>query len=170
MFLPKHISLLAVAGLLALAGCGGSGSSKSSGIYGDGAAATPAAKSQSGGAASVKLAKSGLGRILVDGQGRTLYLFEADKGPSSTCSGACAAAWPPLTTSGTPVAGTGITASKLSTSKRSDGAMEVTYNGHPLYTYAGDQSAGQTNGQGSDQFGAEWYVLSAAGQKVEHGS
>src|SRR5215211_2607424 len=106
-------------------------------------------------------------RILVDGQGRTLYLFEADRGSTSACNGACASVWPPLKTSGKPKAGSGVSASKLGTARRADGSTGVTYNGHPLYTYAGDSGPGQTSGEGIDGFGAEWYVLSATGNKVE---
>jgi predicted lipoprotein with Yx(FWY)xxD motif len=107
--------------------------------------------------------------MLVDGRGRTLYLFEADKGTASRCDGACASVWPPLTTAGSPVAGAGVSASKLGTAKRGDGTTEVTYHGHPLYTYAGDSPPGQTTGQGSDDFGAEWYAVSAAGTPIESG-
>jgi len=160
------IVILAV-GLVALAvviaGCGGSGGG--GGAYGAARATTPS----SGGKASVKLASTKLGSVLVDAKGRTLYLFEADKGPMSACSGACASIWPPLTTSGKPSAGAGVTASKLGTTKRSDGATEVTYNGHPLYTYAGDSAPGQTSGQGLDDYGAEWYALSAGGDKIDNG-
>src|SRR3954471_11926057 len=147
---------------IAVAGCGGGGA------YGghDTKSASPAAGS---GGTSVALAGSKLGKILVDGTGRTLYLFEADKGKASACGGACASVWPPLTTKGGATAGAGLTASKLGSIKRSDGTAEVTYNGHPLYTFAGDRAAGQTTGQGSDDFGAEWYVLSAAGNKIEKG-
>ena len=120
-------------------------------------------------AASVKLKATSLGKILADGHGRTLYLFEQDKGPKSTCFGACAAAWPPLTTQAKPTAGAGVAAAKLGTIKRTGGS-EVTYAGHPLYLYAGDSAPGQTNGQGLDQFGAEWYALSGAGHKVEQGA
>jgi predicted lipoprotein with Yx(FWY)xxD motif len=161
-----HARTAAVAGVaalaLAVAGCGGG----SGGAYGGSSGAPAAAGS---GAASVALAQSDLGKILVDGQGRTLYLFEADKGTASTCAGACASAWPPLTTAGSPIAGAGVSASKLGTTKRGDGTTEVTYHGHPLYTYAGDGAPGQTTGQGSDDFGAEWYVLSAAGTPIETG-
>ncbi|MET9763550.1 hypothetical protein ABZ016_31665 [Streptomyces sp. NPDC006372] len=116
----------------------------------------------------VKTASAGkLGTILVDGKGRTLYLFEADKSTTSTCSGACAAAWPPLLTSGAPSAGGSAQSGLLGTSKRSDGKEQVTYHGHPLYRYAGDAAPGDTNGQGLDQFGAEWYVLNAGGDKVD---
>ena len=117
--------------------------------------------------ATVQLESTPLGKVLADGKGRTLYLFEKDKGPKSTCFGACASAWPPLTTSGNPKAGAGISAAKLGTSSRGSGDREVTYDGHPLYLYAGDSGPGETSGQGLNQFGAEWYVLSAAGQKVE---
>jgi len=116
---------------------------------------------------TVALKKTDLGPILVDSSGRTLYLFEKDKGDKSNCSGACATAWPPLTTSAKPTTATGVTASLLGTTKRADGKTEVTYNGHPLYTYVGDGAPGQTSGEGVDQFGAEWYVLSAHGNKVE---
>ena len=116
---------------------------------------------------TVAAKKTDLGTILVDSSGRTLYLFEKDKGDNSSCSGACAAAWPPLTTSAKPTTGTGVTASLLGTTKRSDGKTEVTYNGHPLYTYVGDGAPGQTSGEGLKQFGAEWYVLSPHGNKVE---
>jgi predicted lipoprotein with Yx(FWY)xxD motif len=77
--------------------------------------------------------------------------------------------WPPLTTNSKPLSGTGLSATKLGTTKRSDGTTEVTYNGHPLYTYAGDSGPGQTTGEGSQDFGAEWDVLSAAGNKIEFG-
>jgi len=159
---------IAAAGLvalaLALAGCGGGGG------YGTSSSSAPATAPPSrGNGPSVKLASTKLGSVLVDAKGRTLYLFEADKGPMSACSGACASVWPPLTTSGKPSAGEGVTASKLGTTKRSDGATEVTYNGHPLYTYAGDSAPGQTSGQGLDDYGAEWYVLSAGGSKIDNG-
>jgi predicted lipoprotein with Yx(FWY)xxD motif len=150
-----------------IAGCGGSDDNNSV----TPPAASASASTQRGGGATVDVESTGeLGKILVDSKGRTLYLFEKDTGTKSTCSGACAAAWPPLTTSGKPKAGAGANASMLGTTKRSDGTREVTYNGHPLYYYAGDQAAGDTNGQGLDQFGAEWYVLSPAGHKVEDGS
>jgi predicted lipoprotein with Yx(FWY)xxD motif len=100
---------------------------------------------------------------------RTLDLFEADKTTKSTCNGACAGVWPPLTTSGRPMAGQGVKASLMTTSTRNDGRKQVVYNKHPLYYYSGDSKAGDTNGQALNQFGAEWYVLDAAGNKVEKG-
>jgi predicted lipoprotein with Yx(FWY)xxD motif len=117
----------------------------------------------------IRLANSNLGRILVNGKGQTLYLWQADRGSSSTCNGACASAWPAVITNGAPVAGAGVSGAKLGTTKRSDGTTEVTYNGHPLYTYIGDSSPGQATGEGSLEFGAEWDVVSAAGNKIDTG-
>jgi predicted lipoprotein with Yx(FWY)xxD motif len=118
---------------------------------------------------AVAVGSSGLGSILVDSQGRTVYMFGADSGTTSACTGACAAAWPPVQAMGTPTAGNGANATLVSTTSRSDGTTQVTYNGHPLYTYAGDSAQGQTNGQGLDDYGAGWYVLSAAGSKIDNG-
>jgi len=145
---------------LVVAACGGS-SGSSGGAYGG----STASRSSSG-KGSVALASTKLGKVLVDGNGRTLYLFEADKGTMSNCDGACASAWPPLTTSGKPTAGAGVAASKLGTAKRVDGTTGVTYAGHPLYTYAGDGAPGQTAGEGLTDYGAPWYALSAAGKTV----
>src|SRR4051794_22028291 len=142
---------------LAVAACGGSSGSG----YGGGSTAA-----SSSGKGAVALASTKLGKVLVDGKGRTLYLFEADKGAMSKCDGACASAWPPLTTSGKPTAGAGVVAAKLGTAKRADGTTGVTYDGHPLYTYAGDGAPGQTTGEGLTDYGAAWYALSAAGKSV----
>ena len=117
--------------------------------------------------ARVAVANSGLGRLLVDGRGRTLYLFEKDKHGKSACTGRCASFWPPLITSGKPLATAGAKTSLLATIKRADGRLQVTYNHHPLYTFVKDTRKGQTNGEEVDAFGAEWYVVSAAGAKVE---
>jgi predicted lipoprotein with Yx(FWY)xxD motif len=149
---------------LVAAGCGAAASA-SGGAYGGPAASTAAPAA--GAAAVVATRASSLGPILVDGRGRTLYLFEQDRGTTSTCDGSCAAIWPPLTTKAAPQAGTGAAGTKLGTTRRADGTLEVTYGGHPLYAYAGDAKPGDTTGQGVDQFGAEWYVLSPAGTKVE---
>jgi predicted lipoprotein with Yx(FWY)xxD motif len=155
------IATASVAITLLAAGCGGKSSSSSS---------APASSSGTAAAGAIVAVKdSKLGNILVDGSGRTLYLFERDKGTTSTCSGACASGWPPYTTSGAPQAGSGAAASLLGTTTRADGKTEVTYHGHPLYYFAGDSTPGDTNGQGVEAFGAEWYVLSAAGDKVEKG-
>jgi predicted lipoprotein with Yx(FWY)xxD motif len=118
---------------------------------------------------AVALRNSPLGQILVDGSGRTLYLFEADKRSVSSCYGDCASVWPPLVAKGTLDGGAGINRSLLSTTTRNDGSLEVTYNGHPLYYFVSDKQAGDTTGEAISSFGAEWYVLSAAGSKVDNG-
>ena len=115
---------------------------------------------------TVDIARSPLGRILVDSKGRTLYDFPPDMQGASTCYGACAALWPPVTTIGKPHAGAGVSGSLLGTTKRSDGKVEVTYNGHPLYYYVADTKRGQTTGQGLNQFGAPWWVLTPGGKEI----
>jgi predicted lipoprotein with Yx(FWY)xxD motif len=124
------------------------------------------AANQSAGA-KVGVAKTGLGRVLVDGRGRTLYLFAKDKRGTSTCTAQCAGYWPPLIAAGKPLAGPGAKASLLGTTRRADGRLQVTYNHHPLYTFVKDSRKGQTNGEAVDAFGAEWYAVSAGGAKVE---
>jgi predicted lipoprotein with Yx(FWY)xxD motif len=119
--------------------------------------------------ARLHIAKSHLGRILVDRRGITLYDFVKDKGKTSVCYGACAALWPPLITHGKPVAGHGVRRSLLGTTKRKDGKLEVTYRGHPLYYFVSDRKPGQTTGQGLNQFGGPWWVLSAAGKEIHRG-
>jgi predicted lipoprotein with Yx(FWY)xxD motif len=116
---------------------------------------------------TVALRNSAFGPILVDGSGRTLYLFEADGKNMSTCNGDCAAVWPPLITSGTPQAADGVNQSLLTTTTRSDGSLEVVYNGHPLYYFVTDKQAGDVTGEAISSFGAEWYVLSASGSKID---
>ena len=117
-------------------------------------------------AATIDVAKGDLGSILVDSQGRTLYLFRRDSGTKSACTGACAIDWPPLRATGKPTAGGGATASILAASARSDGKPQITYNGHPLYLFSGDQKPGDTNGEGVNAFGGLWYALSSAGNQV----
>jgi predicted lipoprotein with Yx(FWY)xxD motif len=161
----RSITFLATAAVipltaLALASCGGGTS--------DATASTAPPKTANGRSATVGVANVGpLGAILVDSKGRTVYLFEKDTGIKSTCSGACATEWPPVTTNGKPTVGKGVTASMLGTTNRSDGTTQVTYNGHPLYLFQADQKPGDATGQDVDAFGAKWYVLSPAGQKVE---
>ena len=99
--------------------------------------------------------------------GRTLYLFEKDKTTASTCDGACASVWPPLTTNGKPQAQAGISAAKLGTTKRNDGKVEVTYAGHPLYYYVSDTEPGQLSGEGLDQFGATWDAVAPSGKGID---
>jgi predicted lipoprotein with Yx(FWY)xxD motif len=134
------------------------------------AASSPAASASGGTAAMISLSSvSGIpGKFLVDAQGRTMYLWEADKSGTSTCTGACAAAWPPVTVSGSPQAGSGVDQAMLGTVKRDDGTMQLTYNKHPLYYFAADTAAGQDHGQGSKAFGAGWYVVNAQGAKIDN--
>lgn len=137
-------------------------------------AATSAALAFAGGsrtgAARVDVATSRLGRILVDGKGISLYDFPPDRGTTSVCYGACAALWPPLLTQAKPVAGPGAARSLLGTTRRKDGKLQVTYGGHPLYYFVTDRKPGQTTGQGVDQFGGPWWVISPAGKEIHrHG-
>jgi predicted lipoprotein with Yx(FWY)xxD motif len=114
----------------------------------------------------VGVASSQLGRILVDARGRTLYLFARDKRGKSSCSGTCAAYWPPLIASGKPHAISGAKGSLLGTTRRADGRLQVTYRHHPLYRFSGDTKRGLTSGQGLDDFGGKWWVVSPAGNKI----
>jgi predicted lipoprotein with Yx(FWY)xxD motif len=130
------------------------------------AAALAFAGAAKNGGARVNVARTPLGRILVDGKGIALYDFPPDRGKMSVCYGACAALWPPLLTHGKPVAGHGVRASLLGTTKRKDGRLQVTYGGHPLYSFVTDRKPGQTTGQGVDQFGGPWWVISPAGKEI----
>jgi predicted lipoprotein with Yx(FWY)xxD motif len=116
---------------------------------------------------TVAVGKTALGTILVDSRGRTLYLFEKDRNGVSMCNTACKSYWPPLTSRRLPRAGKGVHQSLLRLGRAHDGVRQVVYAGHPLYTFVGDKRAGQTTGEGLNNFGAEWYALSAGGQKVE---
>lgn len=169
------IAVLAVGALLAIAGCGGGSSSNSSGeggAYGSGGetstAKSEAASSEAGGDGVVAVAKSPeLGKaILVDSKGFTLYDFHKDKGTKSACYGACAGVWPPLTTGGSPQAMSGAEAGKLGTAKRSDGTVQVTYAGHPLYTYTADTKPGDAKGNDFSSYGAQWYALLPSGEEA----
>jgi predicted lipoprotein with Yx(FWY)xxD motif len=155
------LAAVAVVGLaLALSACSSSPSSSSS----NSSTSSTGAPSAS---ATVKSTSSAqYGAILVDSAGMTLYMLSSDTPTTSTCTGSCVSIWPPLISSGTPLAGPGLNASLLGTLTRSDGSKQVTYNGHPLYTYSGDSSAGQVNGEGIKAFGGTWYVLDTAGQAV----
>ena len=155
----RYLAALAIPGVAVAVAVSGASSSAA------GTTATTAAAP----AAKVELQNTKFGKVLADARSRTLYMFEKDKRGSkkSTCFGQCAAAWPPLTTTGKPKAARGVSASKLGTINRGHGVKQVTYNGWPLYRFQGDTRARQTNGEGLDAFGAHWYVLSSAGKKVE---
>ena len=115
---------------------------------------------------TISLRTTAAGKVLVAANGRTLYLFTADKGKKSTCYGQCAAYWPPLFAD-TPTVGAGLKASILGTTKRRDGKLQVTYAGHPLYFFVQDKKAGQVNGEGFVHFGGSWWVVSAAGMSIK---
>lgn len=175
----RPLALLAAASSLAalLAGCGSSSSSSSSST----AASTPATTQSTAASTSTTATATGagvavqtkhakLGTILAAGPKKlTVYLFEKDKGTTSACEGACASAWPPVTTQGSPVAGAGAIAADLGTIKRADGTEQVTYKGHPLYFFSEDKDSGDAYGQGSTAFGAGWYVLKPSGEKIDEG-
>ena len=129
-------------------------------------AAGSVAQSATGTSATVALRKTKLGMILVNSRGHTLYLFAKDRNGKSACSGSCAKFWPPSLRSGRPTAGSGVKASMLGTTKRSNGSLQLTYNKHPLYTFTLDKQAGQTKGEGMLAFGARWYAVSAKGTAV----
>jgi predicted lipoprotein with Yx(FWY)xxD motif len=126
------------------------------------AAAQPGARTT-----SVTTARTALGRIVTDGRGRSLYLFEKDRHGRSACSGVCATYWPPLRAGGRTAAIKGAKASLLGSIRRADGSRQVSYAGHPLYLFSGDTGRGQTNGEGLRDFGAGWYVLMPSGKKID---
>jgi predicted lipoprotein with Yx(FWY)xxD motif len=162
---------------IAAAGCGGSSSSSSAPASGTNASGSGGAgaygygggggSSSSASAVTVKAASSPLGTILVDQDGKTLYLFEADSNNMSNCSGSCLSLWPPVMANGTATAGSGVSAGMIGTAT---GSSQVTYAGHPLYWFSGDTKAGDTNGEGLNDFGGLWYAISPAGKAVVQSS
>jgi predicted lipoprotein with Yx(FWY)xxD motif len=159
-----------------VAACGSSGSASTAATTGSGAAGSSATASTSATAtpaaskgAAVSVTKGKEGTFLTGAGGRALYLWVADSKGMSSCSGACAKAWPPLTTKGKPVGTGSVKSSQLGTIKRSDGTEQVTYNGHPLYYFEGDPKSGTTTGQGSDAFGAKWWLVTPAGAAITSG-
>jgi predicted lipoprotein with Yx(FWY)xxD motif len=183
------LSAFAVLGALVIAGCGsssnettgesasgGSAENTSSaaasggGAYGGGGESSSTTASETsaegGGTTFVSTGKAGdLGQVIVDSEGMTLYDFHKDKGTTSSCYGQCEKYWPPMTTSGEAKAKGGAQASMLGTSERKDGTMQVTYNGHPLYTFAEDKKPGEANGNDFKAFGAQWYALMPNGEE-----
>jgi predicted lipoprotein with Yx(FWY)xxD motif len=156
MRIKKFVLATAPAAIAVIAaGCGG------------GAHGAPPSGSTKVAGSTIAVRASKLGALLVDGSGRTVYLFEADRTPASTCYSACASIWPPLIAKTAPTAGRQAAKTQLGTIKRRDGQTQVTYRGHPLYYYAGDQKPGATAGQGLNQFGAKWYVVAPSGHKID---
>jgi predicted lipoprotein with Yx(FWY)xxD motif len=186
--LRRSFTLASLAGTIALlAGCGGSTSSTSTTTNAaSGAAATQAAPSSPYGKSSpaaatatattasapsaagvqITVKRAKLGEIVAAGPRRlTVYLFEADRGGASACTGACVSVWPPVTTAAAPSAG--ASAAALGTITRADGTKQVTYGGHPLYFFAQDKDQGDAYGQGVKSFGSAWYMLMPAGSKLD---
>ncbi|MDQ2944014.1 MAG: hypothetical protein M3R21_10155 [Candidatus Dormibacteraeota bacterium] len=156
LWLTTAITTLA----LVVAGCG-----DTSGRYSSGT--SPSASPAAAGEKIAVATNAKLGQILVDESGMTVYLFVADTGTASTCYTTCAAIWPPVLTTGAPQVGTGAQASLLGTTTRTDGKVEVTYAGHPLYYFVKDKAAGDVTGQGINGFGALWWVLSPSGAAIQ---
>lgn len=152
--------MLPAIALMAAVACGGSTPSTST------TTASPSAPAVTTTATIATANNAGLGKILVDGSGRTLYLFEKDTSTASTCYNACATFWPPLLTKDAPQAGAGVNAALLGTTKRNDGTLEVTYAGHPLYYVITDHNPGDASGQNVNNFGAAWFVLGPDGNKI----
>jgi predicted lipoprotein with Yx(FWY)xxD motif len=151
----KLAAPLAVA-LLAAAACS-SGSSSSSGSTSNGTATSSTV---------ITTKTSSGGSFLTNSAGRAIYLFMADSSGKSACSGACAAAWPPVVATGQPTASGGAQSSDLGTITRSDGTKQVTYDGHPLYYFEGDTGPGTDKGQGLNGFGALWYLVAPSGSSI----
>jgi predicted lipoprotein with Yx(FWY)xxD motif len=154
---------------VAVAGSGGTAAAAPAYGSGYGAAGSPSAPSAppAPSAATVTNRSTNLGPTLVDGTGRTLYLFESDTPTTSTCNGSCASVWPPASAASTPHATGGTRVDLLGTLRRTDGTTQLTYKGHPLYYFAGDAKPGDTTGQGLDQFGAKWYALTPGGGTID---
>jgi predicted lipoprotein with Yx(FWY)xxD motif len=144
---------------LVVAGCGGSSSSSST--------STASETSASSGGGTVSAAEiSGLGTVLVNSEGMTVYMFAKDRGTTSSCYGACEQGWPPVLAEGKPTAGEGAMSSQLGTTERKDGTMQVTYAGHPLYTFVEDKAPGEATGNESTAFGGKWSVMDETGEAV----
>jgi predicted lipoprotein with Yx(FWY)xxD motif len=164
---PLRVVLTASAFALAgLAGCGGGDDATPTGA--STSTAAPPAPAPAATGTKVKVADSDFGEILFDGSDQAIYMFDAEKTPASECYGACAEAWPPVLTKGAPAAGSGADAAKLGTTKRKDGADQVTYAGNPLYHYHGDPP-GQVLCQNVDEFGGLWLVVKPSGAPVTSG-
>lgn len=178
------VAACAVAVVLVAAGCGGS--SSASGLYGSGKSSSTAKAGANAGmygsgqtspstataaatAATLGVGKTGLGQVLVNSAGHTLYLFAKDQNGRSACSGTCAGYWPPLISKGQPMALRGLNQALVGTTTRADGTEQVTYAGHPVYMFVQDSKPGQTNGEGLTDFGGSWDALSPSGATIEGG-
>jgi predicted lipoprotein with Yx(FWY)xxD motif len=162
MPVPVKVGIPLASALLATA-CSSAATASSSSPSSAPAAGSSASASTTGTVISTQAGSAGT--FLTDG-GRAVYLWAKDGMNMSACTGACASAWPPVPATGTLTATGGAQASDLGTITRSDGTKQVTYDGHALYFFAGDSAAGQTNGQGSDSFGAKWWLVAPSGAKI----
>ena len=160
-------ALVAACGSSHAAASGGASSGSSSGSSGSSASAVSATPA-SDHALRLSIVSGKDGRYLAGAGGRAIYLWEADGHDMSHCSGACAQAWPPLLTKSKPAAGNGVKSSDLGTIAHKGAEKQVTYHGHPLYYFIGDPGRGTTKGQGSDAFGAKWWLVSPAGAAITH--
>jgi predicted lipoprotein with Yx(FWY)xxD motif len=158
----------AVGAAVLVAACSSGGSSSSTGAASSSpaGASAPSSAASGSGATVITTASSSGNTFLTNGSGRAVYLWTKDTGGTSACTGACAGAWPPVTTTGTATASGSAKSSDLGTITRSDGSKQVTYDGHPLYYFSGDTGAGTATGQGSDGFGAKWWLVAPAGSDV----
>jgi predicted lipoprotein with Yx(FWY)xxD motif len=154
-------TILSVFTVSACGGSGGGATSPSGSVAG---ASAPTAQSSS---ATIGVRTGNIGQYLVDTHGITLYLFLADTGTSARCYSGCASDWPPLLVSGTPTVTGGASASLVGTTLRTDGTVQVTYGGHPLYYYMNDTAPGLTGGEGVNSWGADWDLVSPSGDKLE---
>jgi predicted lipoprotein with Yx(FWY)xxD motif len=158
------VALFAAA--LVVAGCGSASSSSSSNAPAANSSPASSAPSGSGGGIAISTTKGSNGTYLTGPSGRALYLWVADRGDKSSCMGACAQAWPPLITKSTPAAPKGVNAADIGTINRPGGGKQVTYKGHPLYYFVGDSGAGMVTGQGSNEFGAKWWLVAPSGTAI----
>jgi predicted lipoprotein with Yx(FWY)xxD motif len=164
--MPVPVKLgIPLASALLVAACSSAASSSPSAPGSSAAAAGGSASSSATGTVIATHAGSA-GAFLTDGSGRAVYLWAKDGMNMSACSGACAAAWPPVPATGTLTATGGAKASDLGTITRPGGTRQATYDGHPLYYFVGDSAAGQANGQGSDAFGARWWLVAPSGAEI----
>jgi predicted lipoprotein with Yx(FWY)xxD motif len=164
--LSRKLALTGVAAPIAAAALIATACSSTSHDTSAGGSSSAAGSASPTSSVTVKTQNGPLGSYLADSSGRALYLFASDTSSTSSCSGACAAAWPPLTAKGSVSAIDAASTADIATITRQDGTKQVTYAGHPLYYFAGDSSAGQTNGQGVDGFGALWWLVAPSGQKI----
>jgi predicted lipoprotein with Yx(FWY)xxD motif len=155
---------------LLVAGCGSSSSTSSASQPAANTSSSASASNAAATGVSIGMTKGSAGSYLTGSSGRAVYLWVADSGDRSSCAGACAKAWPPVIAKGKPIAAHGVNAKDLTTIARPDGSKQVAYNGHPLYYFVEDSSSGMTKGQGSDSFGAKWWLVAPSGAAIKSGS